>query len=53
MIFTSLLIENPNYIQGFIVEGHADYASYGENIVCSSVSTVTIDTIDSIEKYTM
>ncbi|HDR7323212.1 MULTISPECIES: ribosomal-processing cysteine protease Prp [Bacillus] len=50
MISVSVLIEKPNYIQGFIVEGHADYASYGEDIVCSSVSTVTIGTVNSIEK---
>ena len=27
--------------QGFIVEGHANYAEHGQDVVCASVSVVT------------
>ena len=26
--------------KGFIVKGHADYAPYGEDIICSAVSAI-------------
>ncbi|MHC1747545.1 MAG: ribosomal-processing cysteine protease Prp [Cellulosilyticaceae bacterium] len=36
----------------FRVEGHAGYARHGEDIVCSSVSTLVLNTINSIEELT-
>ncbi len=30
------------------VSGHADYAEYGQDIVCSAVSMLTINTVNSI-----
>lgn len=29
------------YLQGFVVEGHANYESYGKDIVCAAVSTIS------------
>ncbi len=32
--------------------GHAGYADSGEDIVCAAISVLTINTINSIEKFT-
>ena len=37
---------------GFSISGHAGYAKYGNDIVCSAVSVLVITTINSIEKLT-
>ncbi|WP_026651206.1 ribosomal-processing cysteine protease Prp [Butyrivibrio proteoclasticus] len=33
-------------------KGHAGYADYGKDIVCSAISVLTINTINSIESFT-
>lgn len=38
--------------QGFICNGHAGYADYGEDIVCASISVLVINTINSLEQIT-
>ncbi len=40
-----------NHLYRFRVEGHADFASHGSDIVCAGVSTLVINTINSIEKF--
>lgn len=47
MISIKFAFNNKN-IKGFTVEGHALFADYGEDIVCASVSILTIGTINSI-----
>ena len=42
---------NDEYI-GFSCNGHAGYADNGKDIVCSAVSVLVINTINSIEKFT-
>ena len=37
---------------GFHTLGHAEYAEYGEDIVCSAVSALTITAVNSIEAFT-
>ncbi|MBO5484450.1 MAG: ribosomal-processing cysteine protease Prp [Lachnospiraceae bacterium] len=37
---------------GFRMTGHAGYADYGQDIVCSAVSVLVINTINSIEEFT-
>ena len=37
-----------NEIQGFTVSGHAGYAEYGQDIVCSAVSALTQSTANGI-----
>ena len=32
--------------------GHAGFAEYGEDIVCAAISVLTINTINSVEKFT-
>lgn len=37
---------------GFQCEGHAGYAGNGYDIVCSAVSILVLNTVNSIEKFT-
>ena len=37
---------------GINVNGHAAYAAAGSDIVCAAVSTLTINTINSIDQFT-
>lgn len=41
-----------NQCIGFEVNGHAEYAQEGEDIVCAAISVLTINTINSIEAFT-
>ena len=41
-----------DYYVGFELSGHAGYAKRGEDIVCAAMSVLTINTINSIEKFT-
>lgn len=36
-------------ISSFVVEGHAEFAQSGKDIVCAGVSTVTVGTVNAIE----
>ena len=36
---------------GFEMTGHAEYAEYGSDIVCSAVSALVINAINSVEKF--
>ncbi|MCD7765962.1 MAG: ribosomal-processing cysteine protease Prp [Lachnospiraceae bacterium] len=38
--------------RGFSFDGHADYASCGEDIVCAAVSVLALNTANSIEALT-
>jgi hypothetical protein len=40
-----------NYM-GFTVSGHAGYAESGKDIICAAVSALTINTVNSVEKFT-
>ena len=37
---------------GFQVSGHAGYDKIGKDIICASVSVLTINTINAIEQFT-
>jgi len=41
--------EENNRIVSFAVEGHANYARHGEDIVCAGVSAVSVGTVNAIE----
>ena len=43
---------NAGQITGFLLEGHAEYADPGEDIVCAAVSALVINCINSIEALT-
>ena len=38
--------------KGFESRGHAGYAQAGEDIICSAVSALVINAVNSIEKFT-
>ncbi|NLK74871.1 MAG: ribosomal-processing cysteine protease Prp [Clostridiales bacterium] len=52
MISISIYKNADNMITGFTIEGHANYAEYGSDIVCAAVSALVINTINSIEHFT-
>ena len=41
-----------NLYKGFKASGHAGFADAGEDIVCASISVLTINTVNSIEELT-
>jgi len=51
MIQVQVLKENGHY-KKFMIDGHADYAEQGKDIVCAAVSVLVTNTINSIEEFT-
>lgn len=51
MIRVQATMENGHY-KKFMIDGHADYADEGEDIVCAAVSALVINAINSIEEFT-
>lgn len=41
-----------NKIVGFKVSGHADSAPHGQDLVCAAVSSITIGTLNALQKLT-
>lgn len=52
MINVSFYKNAQETITGFKVIGHANYDEYGKDIICSAVSALVINTINSIELLT-
>ncbi len=52
MIRISVYKDAQKVIREFRCEGHAGYAEAGHDIICSAVSVLVINTINSIEKLT-
>ena len=52
MIKVNFLKKENGEILGFSVIGHAGYAENGKDIVCSAVSALVINTINSIDQLT-
>lgn len=52
MIRVTKYLNNKDEIIGFNSSGHADYATKGQDIICSAVSVLVINTINSVDKYT-
>lgn len=48
MVKVTFILNKTEYI-GLRVEGHADYASYGKDIVCSAISSVVIGGLNAIK----
>ena len=51
MIRAKFYLHDNTYF-GFQLTGHADYAEPGEDILCSAVSALAINTVNSIEELT-
>ena len=52
MIKVIKYVNEEDKIVGFKCSGHANYAEEGQDIICSAVSSLVINTVNSIEKYT-
>ena len=52
MIKVNLHYNNQGDLWNFSLYGHADYADYGQDIVCAAVSMIVINTINSINLLT-
>ena len=50
MIKVTLEKENEQF-KKITIKGHAKYDDFGKDIVCSSVSSIVITTINAIEKF--
>ena len=44
------VIKKDNDIEKIIMTGHAEYADYGKDIVCSAASSIAITTVNAILK---
>lgn len=51
MIEIEIQRKNRQY-RGFLCEGHAGYAQEGYDIICSAVSVLTVNAVNSIEQFT-
>ncbi len=51
MITVKVTKKNGNYVS-FITSGHAGYAEEGYDIFCAAVSALTINTVNSLERFT-
>lgn len=52
MIKVTLYYNKQKDLCRFKLYGHAQYAEYGQDIVCAGVSMIVINTINSIESFT-
>lgn len=47
------IFTGPNGVYGFQISGHSDYAKDGqEDILCAAVSTLSENTVNSVEAFT-
>ena len=52
-MITAVIYKNSeDSIFGFRISGHAGFDRYGRDIICAAVSALSINTINSIEKFT-
>jgi hypothetical protein len=49
---TVTLLQRDGQYTGFISRGHAGYEEEGRDIVCSAVSALTVNTVNSVEALT-
>ena len=52
MIKINLHYNNQEELWHFVLDGHADFADHGQDIVCAAVSMTVINTINSIDLLT-
>lgn len=51
-MITVTISKNSKGFTGFSVKGHAGYAKEGYDIICSAVSVLTVNAVNSIEAFT-
>jgi len=52
MVTAKVLKDGNGIIKGFSVQGHALFDEKGKDIVCSAISILTINTVNSLEQFT-
>ena len=52
MIKATFFKDSDGNYKAFSVSGHAGYAKSGKDIICASVSALSINTVNSIEAFT-
>jgi len=52
MIKVTSIQNEKDEVCGFRVEGHAGYAKKGQDIICSAVSVLATNTVNSVEAFT-
>lgn len=52
MIRVTVLKDSNEDYKGIILDGHAGYGKYGQDIVCASVSALVFNTANSVEALT-
>ena len=52
MINVTVYKDKNDHYRGFRCDGHAEYAELGEDIICSAVSVLVINTVNAIEQLT-
>lgn len=52
MISVDFLIDSDGIYHGFSIDGHAEYAEPGEDIICAAVSALSQNTVNAIEVFT-
>ena len=52
MISAEFFYNEDHRLNGFRIEGHAGYADSGFDIICSAISVLTINTVNSIDRLT-
>ena len=49
-MITVNMIKQADKLCGYDINGHAEYAEPGEDIICAAISVLAINTANSIEK---
>ncbi|MCR5743639.1 MAG: ribosomal-processing cysteine protease Prp [Lachnospiraceae bacterium] len=52
MIIARVIFDEDGDFFGLHVSGHAGYAQYGSDIICAAVSSLTLNSVNSILQYT-
>ena len=52
MIQVTVFQDSKKQIRGISCKGHAGYARYGQDIICSAVSALTLTMANSVETFT-
>ncbi len=52
MIQVTVFRDSCKQVRGIEYKGHADYAEYGQDIICSAVSALTLNMANSVEAFT-
>ena len=52
MIQITIMKDRDKTVRGIEIKGHAGYAEYGQDIICSAVSALALNMANSVEAFT-